>query len=170
MFILISAVIVAAAVVWTGVRIARALAAPQRTASHVTDLMAMLAPGMAAAASDPRALIAWHGVARTARTLFPEDFAALDRAAGGTFPFTVQQIQDAHARWTTAWLAWERTHDAECKLRAVTTLHDLGDEAATPYGRARLEAVERDKLDRYQQRYEQYTRIARALQSLAERP
>ena len=42
----------------------------------------------------------------------------------------------------------------------------MGANLATPYGRARLEAVEREKLDRYQQRYEEYTRVSKALKTL----
>ena len=64
------------------------------------------------------------------------------------------------------WLAWERTHDAECKLRVATVEHELGEAIDTPFGRARLAAVDRDKLDRYQRRYEEYTRTAKALQAL----
>ncbi len=44
---------------------------------------------------------------------------------------------------------------------------ELGDRLTTPAGRARMDAIERDKLDRYQRRYEEYTRIARGLQALA---
>ena len=96
-----------------------------------------------------------------------DEFAALDRASGGTFPFTHEQIQAAHARWTTEWLAWERSHDAEYKLKAALAEQELGDRLNSPSGRARIDVIERDKLDRYQQRYEEYTRIARGLQALA---
>ena len=37
------------------------------------------------------------------------------------------------------------------------------------YGRARLDAVEQEKLDLYQQHYEEYTRIAKGLQALIRR-
>ena len=130
----------------------------------------MFAPGIVSAAADPRALLAWQRLAITARTLFPEDFAALDGAAGAAFPFSVEQIQQAHARWTADWLSWERAHDADSKLRAALLADELGERAATPHGRLRLDALEREKLDRYQQRYEEYTRIARALQALLPRP
>ena len=129
-------------------------------------LMALFAPGVAAAVEDPRALLSWQPLAVTARKLFPEECAALDRACGTTFPFTAEQIQAAHSRWTAEWLAWEQQHATEYKLKAAEV------EAATqvsegwPLDRARLEAVEREKLERYQRRYEEYVRVAKALQAL----
>jgi hypothetical protein len=102
----------------------------------------------------------------TARRLFPAEFAAIDAAAGGTFPFTNDQLQAAHARWSADWLAWEGAHDAEYKLRAAAAHEELGERCATAYGRSRLEAIEREKLERYQQRYEEYTRVSKALQAL----
>jgi len=47
--------------------------------------------------------------------------------------------------------------------------HELGASAASPYGRTRLDAVEQEKLDLYQQHYEEYTRIAKGLQALIRR-
>jgi hypothetical protein len=89
----------------------------------------------------------------------------LDRAAGSTFPFTREQIQAAHSQWTADWLGWERSHDAEYKLKAASLEHELALDA-TPGGsmvaRARLEAVEREKLDLYQRRYQDYVRVAKA--------
>ncbi len=35
------------------------------------------------------------------------------------FPFGPDQIQNAHARWTADWLAWELVHDTEYKLKAA---------------------------------------------------
>ncbi len=52
------------------------------------QLLALFAPGVAAVAEEPRALLAWQPLAVTARKIFPAEFAALDRAAGGTFPFS----------------------------------------------------------------------------------
>jgi hypothetical protein len=164
------ALIVAAAVGWAGWRIAGALARRPEDHGERTRLLAIFAPGIAAAADDPRALLAWHSIASTARKLYPAEFAALDQASGNTFPFSVDQIERAHARWTTDWLAWERTHDAECKLKTAIVEHELGAALDTDYGRARLDAIERDKLDHYQRRYEEYTRISRALQALVARP
>lgn len=163
---ILAAVIVAAAVLAAAWRIATALSSRGRDDAEVAQLLAMFAPGIAAAIDDPRAFLAWQPLAMTARRAFPNAFATLDRAANGTFPFTPEQIQNAHARWTAEWLAWERTHDAECKLRVATVEHELGEAIDTPFGRARLAAVDRDKLDRYQRRYEEYTRTAKALQAL----
>ena len=130
------------------------------------EILALFAPGIEAAIRDPRALLAWQPLALTARRLFPAEFAAIDAAAGGTFPFTNEQLQAAHARWSADWLAWEGAHDAEYKLRAAAAYDELGERAATAYGRSRLEAIEREKLERYQQRYEEYTRVSKALQAL----
>jgi hypothetical protein len=166
---ILGAVIVAGAVVWTGLRIS---GAPKRTngaGDATAALLALFAPAMATSADDPRAVLAWQPIAAAARVLFPKEFADLDRAFGTTFPFSADQIERAHARWTTDWLAWERRHDGEFKLKAAQAAHDLGSDASSPLGRARLDAVEREKLDLYQQHYEEYTRIARGLQALIHR-
>jgi len=143
-------------------RDARQDAAQQRT----LQLLAMFAPGIAAAADDPRALLCWQPLAKAARALFPSEFDALDRAAGATFPFSADEIDAAHARWTAAWLAWEVAHDAEYRLRGAALEEELGPGAGSGVGRARLEAVAREKIERYQQRYEDYTRVSRGLQRL----
>jgi hypothetical protein len=167
LLLLLSSLIVAGAVVWAALHIGRAPGGRDgRDRSETAELMALFAQGIVAAADDPRALLAWQPLAITARKLFPTSFAALDQASGAPFPFTIQQIQAAHARWTTEWLAWERTHDVEYKLKAAAAEHEIGDAANTSYGRARLAAIEGEKLDRYQRRYEEYTRVSRALQAL----
>jgi hypothetical protein len=165
--LLIAALIVAAAVVWAGRRVAGEVASGGGAdRAQIARLLALFAGGMTAAAEDPRALLVWQPLATSARKLFPAEFTALDLAWGGTFPFTADQIQSAHSRWTTDWLGWERAHDGECKLRAAVIEEELGDRAASPYGRTRLEAVEREKLDHYQRRYEEYTRVSKALKAL----
>jgi hypothetical protein len=171
MLVLIAALIVAAAVGWTGTRLAAAVASPGKSGGpadrqKVTEIFGLFAPGMAAVAEDPRALLVWQPMAVAARQLFPTEFAVLDVAFGRTFPFTLDQLQASHARWTTDWLGWERTHDGDFKLKAAAIEEELGERAASPYGRTRLEAVEREKLERYQRRYEEYTRTSRGLQSL----
>jgi hypothetical protein len=166
---ILCALIVAAAVVWAGWKISSALAARRDGQEQTARLLALFAPGIAAAAEDPRAVLTWQPLATTARALYPKEFAALDHASGATFPFSTEQLERAHSRWTAAWLAWERTHDAECKLRSATVEHELGDAVSSAYGRARLDAVEREKLDRYQQRYEEYTRVSKGLQALLTR-
>ena len=73
----------------------------------------------------------------------------------------------AHARWTADWLAWERTHDADYKLKAAVLQEALAEGGDAAVGRARTEALEREKLALYQRRYEEYARVAKALQTLA---
>lgn len=129
-------------------------------------LMALFAPGVAAAAQDPRALLAWQPLAGTARKLFPEECATLDGASGTRFPFSADQIQAAHSRWTAEWLVWEAAHDSEYKLRVAEIEATLQGAGGSPLGRARLDAVEREKLERYQRRYEEYVRVGKAFQAL----
>jgi hypothetical protein len=132
------------------------------------QLLALFAPGIAAASEDPRALLVWQPLASTARALFPDDFAAIERAAGTTFPFTREQIEAAHARWSTEWLAWERTHDADYKLKAAAAEEELRASPESMVLRTRLESVQREKLERYQRRYEEYTRVSKALKLLVD--
>jgi len=167
----VSAVIVGAAVLWAARRIARELTLTRQESARVRNvqLLQTFAPALAAAQADPRSLLTWQPLAATARRLLPEDFAALDRAAGRTFPFTDEDIQAAHARWTAEWLSWERAHDAEFKLKAAAAEHDLGASGGSPVMRAKVDAIEREKLDAYQRRYEEYVRLAKALQALTTR-
>jgi hypothetical protein len=55
-------------------------------------------------------------------------------------------------------------------LKAVSVERDPALDATVPGGstvaRARLEAVEQEKLDLYQRRYQDYVRVAKALQAL----
>jgi hypothetical protein len=141
------------------------LARDARQARQLT-LLQMFAPAIAASQGDARAILVWEPLARASRALFPEDLAALDRATGATFPFSADRIQAAHAQWTADWLAWERSHDAEYKQRAVEAERAF---AAAPSSdlRSRIDAIEREKLERYQRRYEEYVRVAKALKSLA---
>jgi hypothetical protein len=168
MFTLVSALLVSASVVAAAVLIARALqAAPvDRSRTRVLGLLAMFAPALSAADADPRAILVWQPLARTARQLFPGEFAQIDAAAGGTFPFTKERLEAAHAHWTADWLAWERTHDSEYKLKAAVAEQELVAAGPSPVLRARLDAVEREKLELYQRRYAEYVRVAKALQAL----
>ena len=163
--VLIAALIVAARMV---VRVQRIETATRQStqAARRLQLLKLFAPGIAAAADDPRALLTWQPLASTARAMFPDDFAELDRAAGATFPFSRDQIEAAHARWSTDWLAWELTHDAECKLKAAAAEEELRASPGSSVLRARVESVEHEKLERYQRRYEEYTRVSKALKNL----
>jgi hypothetical protein len=165
---ILSALIVGGAILWACITIAQAIKAAQgaHARERTADLLRMFIPGVDAAATDPRALLTWQPLVATARKLFPEEFGELDRAAGGRFPFTRDQLQAAHSRWTADWLAWEQAHDAEFKLKAAAVQHDLAASESSPVLRARVDAVEREKLEKYQRRYEEYVRVAKGLQSL----
>ena len=167
MALLGAALIVAASVAWGAVHIARELRRSRDAGVRARSLqiLAVFAPALAAAEADPRALLVWQPLARAARQLCPDELAALDRAAGAAFPFSDAVVQAAHARWTADWLGWERTHDAEFKLKAAAVEHELIASGGSPIVRGRLDAVEREKLDRYQRRYEEYVRVAKALQA-----
>ena len=167
--ILLSAVIVAGAIAWAGWHVGgelRAARGGSRLGDRAATLLALFAPALGAAQQDPRALLVWQPIARAARQLFPEECASLDRAVGGTFPFSSERIEAAHAQWTTDWLAWELAHDTEYKLKAAIAQHELAAEGGAGLGRARLDAIEREKLDLYQRRYAEYIRTAKALQAL----
>ena len=168
MIVFLAALFVAAAVVWAGLRIAAAVqtSRPDPLRGRTLELMAMFAPAAGAAAGDPRAILVWQPLARMARQLFPEEFVLIEQAAGGAFPFTHDRLQSAHAQWTADWLAWERTHDAEYKLKAAVVEQDIAVSGTSPVLRARLDAVESEKLDLYQRRYQEYVRVAKALQAL----
>ena len=168
---MLSALIVAGAVVWAGWWIARELKATREddVRARVLRLMALFSPGIGAVVDDPRALLTWQPLAATARQLFPSEFAALDQASGRSFPFSVEQIEAAHARWSADWLAWERTHDADYKLKTAQIEADVSAAGGSALDRARLDAVEKEKLDRYQRRYEEYARVSKALRVLGGR-
>jgi hypothetical protein len=161
--------VVAVAIVWSGFRIAREMRAMRDEAARGRTLaiVQLLAPGLESAQTDPRALLVWQPVARTLRQLLPAEYETLDAAAAGPFPFTPQQIEAAHARWTADWLAWERAHDSEYKVKAAVAEQEIAASGGTAASRARLDAIEREKLELYQRRYQDYVQIAKALQSLA---
>lgn len=139
-----------------------------RRDAAIQQLLALLGPARAAALHDARALLAWKPLADSARALFPDASATLDRTTGGTFPFTKDDVERAHARWTTEWLAWEQAHDEEYRLRAAAAELELANASpsAAPLARGRLDRVQHEKIERYQQRYEDYIRTAKALQAL----
>ena len=171
MVLILSALFVSAAVVWAGLRIATAVQAsrPDPTRARALELMAMFAPALSAADGDPRAILVWQPLARMARQMDPEAFAVIDQAAGGAFPFSHDRVQSAHAQWTVDWLAWERSHDAEYKLRAAVVEQEIAAAGTSAVLRSRLDAVEREKLNLYQRRYQEYVRVAKALQALMTR-
>jgi hypothetical protein len=117
---------------------------------------------------DPRLLLAWHPTAESARKLFPDAFASLDAARGERFPFSRDLVERAHARWSTEWLAWERSHDEEYRIKGASVEQEIGATSgeAAKLAKARLDRVQHEKIERYQQRYEEYIRTAQALQAL----
>ena len=133
----------------------------------IQQIIATFGPASAAVQQDPKQLLVWYPLARASRKLFPDAFKALDDASGGAFPFTKEQVQAAHARCSSDWLAWERAHDAEFAVKTAQVQDEI-DRAAqsSPLLRTRLAAIEQQKLEQYQQRYEEYIRTAKALAAL----
>jgi hypothetical protein len=167
--LLLAVAIAAAAMQWCAAQIVREMRAAREQAAHERALaiVQLFAPALATVQDDPRVLLVWQPLARAIRQLFPVESAAVDRAAGGAFPFGREMMGAAHARWTADWLSWERTQDADYKLKAAVLQDELGAALDSAVGRARMESLEREKLALYQRRYEEYTRVAKALQSLA---
>ena len=128
----------------------------QRNEMALQHLLALFAPAAAAVQHDPGQLVVWYPLARASRKLFPAAFKSLDAAAGGAFPFTKDQLKAAHARCSSEWLAWERAHDAEYAIKIAQVQDEIERAGQSTLVRTRLAALEQQKLERYQQRYEQY--------------
>ena len=158
--------IAGAAIAYALWRVGDVLLQRQRSADML-QLLATFGPAIAASQHDPRQLLAWYPVAQASRKLFPQAFQELDRVHGSTFPFTRDQLQAAHARCSSDWLAWERAHDAEFALKTAQVQDEI-DRAGQPSTllRTRLAAIEQEKLERYQQRYEEYIKTSKALAAL----
>ena len=168
MAIVFAAIIVALAVGGAAAKISSELqqARNDQRLSRQLAIAGLFAPAIASVHEDPRAVLTWQPLAKSLRVVFPAEFAALDAASGSTFPFSKDALSAAHSRWTADWLAWERSHDGIYKLKALATQHELQGEAVSDLGRAKLDAVEREKLELYQRRYEEYVRVGKALQAL----
>ena len=141
----------------------------RRRREHIlTSVLATFGPAVAKVHVEPRALVAWASVATTARALFPDAFKELDAASGARFPFPATVIEDAHAKWTTQWLTWERDHDLECKRQTSRVEAELARASAedAPGLHSQQAAIEQEKLLRYQERYEEYVRVGRAMGEL----
>jgi hypothetical protein len=165
----IALVAVAATTGFGAFLVANALRARQRDA-RILELLATFGPASERARADPRVLLAWYPVASAARRAFPDAFAALEPAGEPRFPFSAADLEAAHARWSTQWLDWEKRQDADHRAgreALETELRQATDVTAPPL-RARLDALERDKLEQYQRRYEEYVRVSRALAKLSE--
>ena len=125
----------------------------------------------AVARAEPRELLAWRNAAGAVRKLFPEAVATIEAETGERFPFPRAVVEDAHAQWTADWLAWERKHDTVHRERAATleaALHAAGSDDAATAVRAKIAALEDEKLQTYQRRYEEYVRIGNGLIALTE--
>ena len=172
MLLLFSAVIVAAALLWGAAQIVRELRAgrEERIRGRALAIVQLFAPAIEAVQEDPRALLVWQPLARTVRQLYPVESAALDNATGGPFPFGREMMAAAHARWTADWLSWERTHDTEYKVKVAVVEGEAAASGGEAVARARLDAIEREKLALYQRRYEEYVRVAKALQAMTTTP
>jgi hypothetical protein len=157
-----------AAAIFFSVRGLRREREVQSRESLQLSILQVFAPAAIEASGNPKRLLVWQPMALAARRRFPEAFADLDRAYGKTFPFGAADVQEAHAQWTADWLAWEVAHDAEYKLKAAHLAEQLehltGERAALV--RAQLAGVEREQLERYQQRYVEYVRVGKALAAL----
>jgi len=166
--VFLAALVVAAAVGGAAARLVAGLKRGREDERRARELSlaALFAPAIAAVQDDPRALLTWQPLATTLRKRFAEEFAALDAASASTFPFNKDVLATAHSRWTAEWLAWEKAHDATYKLKALIAQHELGSDAVSVVGRARLEAIDREKLELYQKRYEDYVRVGKALHAL----
>lgn len=162
-------ILVGLAAVVAGVLVVRAIGQQRREAT-LRSLLATLAPVAASAQEDPRRLLAWYPIVMTARKLFPDAFRELDAAAGSTFPFAKEHLHAAHARCTADWLTWERAHDSEYSLKAAMLEDEITRAGGqpSPLLRTRLAALEREKLGRYQQRYQEYVETSKALKTLME--
>lgn len=160
-YALLSAIVALLALLLTALR-------KRQKESAIQTLLSTFGGAQAAAQRDARLLLVWQPLAESARTLFPDAFASLDAATGRRFPFDKDAIERAHSTWTADWLAWEKTHDEEYRLKAAMVEQELrnatGDAAALV--KARLDRVQHEKIERYQQRYEDYIRTAKALQAL----
>lgn len=142
-----------------------------RRHQHREQQIALLIAGVgpAVARADGRELLGWRHVAGTLRDLLPEAVREIERRTGAPFPFPPEVVEDAHARWTADWLAWERAHDIRFRQRTSALEAELREsgELGTAAGQARLAALDDEKLQDYQRRYEEYVRVGRELAALA---
>jgi hypothetical protein len=141
-----------------------------RKQEHKDQLMVVLLTGSAAAVAraEPRELLAWQAAADVVRRLFPDAIADIESKGGESFPIPRKVVEAAHTKWTAEWLAWERQHDADFRKRTSVLQAELeatGHEH-TPDGHARIAALEGEKLQSYQRRYEEYVQIGKGLTGL----
>src|SRR5436309_1731860 len=152
-----------AALVWLELR-------KQRREAAIQCVVSTFGAAQAVVQQDARLLLVWQPLAESVRKVFPDAFAALDGATGHRFPFQKDVIERAHSKWTADWLAWEKTHDEEYRLKAAAAEQEIGRAAgdAAALAKARLDRIQHEKIELYQQRYETYVRTAKALQAMVE--
>src|ERR1051325_5254220 len=92
MVTLIGALVIAGAAWFIG-QAARDEIRDQARRGRAIQIMAMFAPAIESARTDPRALLVWAPLARAARQLLPDEFAMIDRATGATVPFSPDAIR-----------------------------------------------------------------------------
>ena len=132
-----------------------------------TALLQLFAAAIAAARGIRARILVWQPIARPRASCFLPTSPRLDRAAGGTFPFSPAAIEAAHAQWTTDWLAWSCAHDAEYKLKATIAAHELTAQGAggmrprTSWTRSNARNSICTSAD-----MPEYVRVAKALQAL----
>jgi len=167
--IFLAGIVVAVAIVVAGSQIVTELkrGGEERLRARQLSIAALFAPALSQVQDDPKAILAWQPLAKTLRVQFPQEFAALDAATGSAFPFTRDLIVASHAKWTIDWLAWERAHDATYKLKAAEAQQMLAGSGDSSVARAKLDAIEGEKLDVYQRRYEEYVRVSKSLEQLS---
>jgi hypothetical protein len=139
-----------------------------RAETAIQSMVQTFGAAQASALHDPRQLLVWHPIAEASRKLFPAAFAAIDAAIGTRFPFSKELVERVHAKVSSDWLAWEKAHDEEYRIKAAAAEEEIGSATggAGAIARARLDRIQHEKIERYQQRYEEYVRTAKALQAL----
>ena len=139
-----------------------------RSEAAIQSMIQTFGAAQASAQHDPLQLLAWHPVAEAGRKLFPAAFAAIDAAVGARFPFPKELVQRVHAKVSSDWLAWEKAHDEKYRIKAAAAEQEIASAtgAGVAVARARLDRIQHEKIERYQQRYEEYVRTSKALQAL----
>ncbi len=135
----------------------------------LVGLLGIFGAALARGREHPRELVGLMDVAIATRKLFPKEYQELDRMSGFSFPFQPDLVEAAHARWTAEWLAWERQHDLVYKRKAgeIEAELDHCDGETAALARMRLATIEQEKLQLYQQRYEEYVQVGKVLGALS---
>ena len=135
----------------------------------LVGLLGIFGAALARGRENPRELVGLVDVAIATRKLFPKTHLELDTISGFSFPFPPDLVEGAYVRWTAEWLAWERQHDLVYKRKAgeIEAELDHCEREAASLTRMRLATIEQEKLQLYQQRYEEYVQVGKVLGSLS---